>query len=221
MPLLRKGADGKPRAIIKDGDACFFYNFRADRARQLTLALHAGDADFPYFDRGQRPKLAAFATMTQYDAKVDVPVAFPPQSLAMILGEVLSKHGVSQLRTAETEKYAHVTYFFNGGAEPAVPGRGAAARPVEPRRGDLRPRARDVGGAGHRRRGRGAQAGRADVHPRQLRQPRHGRPHRQARARHQRRSRRSTRAMGRIVEAARRRSTRRCSSPPITATARR
>ena len=122
LPLLRKGPDGRARAIIKDGDACFFYNFRADRARQLTLALHAGDADFPYFDRGKRPKLSGFATMTQYDSKVDVPPAFPPQSLSMILGEVLSKHGVSQLRTAETEKYAHVTYFFNGGNEQAFPG---------------------------------------------------------------------------------------------------
>ena len=114
----RQGA----RAVIKDGDACFFFNFRADRARQLTLALHAADADFPHFDRAPRPKLAAFATMTQYDAKVDVPAAFPPQSLAMILGEVLSEAGVSQLRTAETEKYAHVTYFFNGGVEQAFPG---------------------------------------------------------------------------------------------------
>jgi 2,3-bisphosphoglycerate-independent phosphoglycerate mutase len=121
-PLLRKGTDGKPRAILDaDGaDGVFFFNFRADRARQLTLALHA--AEFPHFDRGPRPKLAAFSTMTQYDAKVDVPAAFPPQSLAMILGEVLSKSGVSQLRTSETEKYAHVTYFFNGGIEPPFPG---------------------------------------------------------------------------------------------------
>jgi 2,3-bisphosphoglycerate-independent phosphoglycerate mutase len=121
-PLVRKGADGKARAVIRDGDGCFFYNFRADRARQLTLALHAGDGEFPYFDRGARPKLAGFATMTQYDAKVAVPAAFPPQSLHMILGEVLANHGVSQLRTAETEKYAHVTYFFNGGVEQAFPG---------------------------------------------------------------------------------------------------
>ena len=63
--------------MIKDGDACFFYNFRADRARQLTLALHAADADFPHFDRAPRPKLSAFATMTQYDAKVDVPGRVP------------------------------------------------------------------------------------------------------------------------------------------------
>jgi 2,3-bisphosphoglycerate-independent phosphoglycerate mutase len=122
LPLVRKGADGKARAVIKDGDACFFYNFRADRARQLTLALHAGEGGFPHFDRGKVPKLSGFATMSQYDSKVDVPVAFPPQSLSMILGEVLSKHGVSQLRTAETEKYPHVTYFFNGGVEQAFPG---------------------------------------------------------------------------------------------------
>jgi 2,3-bisphosphoglycerate-independent phosphoglycerate mutase len=120
-PLVKRGPDGKPLAVVKDGDACFFYNFRSDRARQLTLAFHAGD-EFKEFDRGARPKLVTFATMTQYDAKVAVPVAFPPQSLAMILGEVLSKHGVSQLRTAETEKYAHVTYFFNGGVEQAFPG---------------------------------------------------------------------------------------------------
>jgi len=122
MPLVRKGPGGDPLAVIKNGDACFFYNCRADRARQLTLAFHASDLDFPYFDRSPRPKLAAFSTMTRYDAKIDVPPAFPPQSLAKILGEVLSEHGVSQLRTAETEKYAHVTYFFNGGVEQAFPG---------------------------------------------------------------------------------------------------
>jgi 2,3-bisphosphoglycerate-independent phosphoglycerate mutase len=119
-PLLARGPDGRPLATLRDGDAAFFWNFRADRARQLTQALHA--AEFPHFDRGARPKLAAFSTMTLYDAKVEVPAAFPPQSLKLILGEVLSKAGVSQLRTAETEKYAHVTYFFNGGAEPPFPG---------------------------------------------------------------------------------------------------
>jgi 2,3-bisphosphoglycerate-independent phosphoglycerate mutase len=121
MPLFAKGPDGKA-TVIKDGDACFFFNFRADRARQLTLALSAADADFPHFDRAPRPKLAAFATMTQYDAKVPVPAAYAPQSFDMILSEVLSKNGLSQLRTAETEKYGHVTYFFNGGVEQAFPG---------------------------------------------------------------------------------------------------
>jgi 2,3-bisphosphoglycerate-independent phosphoglycerate mutase len=119
-PLVQKGADGKALATIKDGDACFFYNFRADRARQLTLALSADE--FSHFDRGARPKLSAFATMSQYDAKVPVPAAFPPQSFDMILSEVLSKAGVTQLRTAETEKFAHVTYFFNGGVEKEWPG---------------------------------------------------------------------------------------------------
>ncbi|HSZ83560.1 MAG TPA: 2,3-bisphosphoglycerate-independent phosphoglycerate mutase [Polyangia bacterium] len=122
MPLLVKGSDGKPRSIIRDGDACFFYNFRADRARQLTLALSAPDGEFSHFDRAPRPKLAAFATMSQYDAKVPVPAAFPPQSFDMILSEVLSKAGLTQLRTAETEKYGHVTYFFNGGVEQPFPG---------------------------------------------------------------------------------------------------
>jgi 2,3-bisphosphoglycerate-independent phosphoglycerate mutase len=123
-PLLAKGPDGKPRAFLRDGDACFFFNFRADRARQLTLALHAknGPDEFPHFDRAPIPKLAAFSTMTRYDGKLDVPAAFAPQSFHMILGEVLSQQGVSQLRTAETEKYAHVTYFFNGGVEQPFPG---------------------------------------------------------------------------------------------------
>jgi 2,3-bisphosphoglycerate-independent phosphoglycerate mutase len=119
-PLLARGADGKPVATVRDGDACFFWNFRSDRARQLTLALHA--AEFPHFDRAPRPRLAAFSTMTVYDAKVEVPAAFPPQSLSLILGEVLANAGVTQLRTAETEKYAHVTYFFNGGVETAFAG---------------------------------------------------------------------------------------------------
>jgi 2,3-bisphosphoglycerate-independent phosphoglycerate mutase len=119
-PLLVRGPDGAPLSTIRDGDACFFYNFRADRARQLTQALHADQ--FPFFDRGARPKLSAFATMTLYDAKVEVPAAYPPQSFKMILGEVLANHGISQLRTAETEKYAHVTYFFNGGVEQAFAG---------------------------------------------------------------------------------------------------
>jgi 2,3-bisphosphoglycerate-independent phosphoglycerate mutase len=129
MPLLAKGADGKAAAVIKDGDACFFYNFRADRARQLTLALSAADAEFPHFDRAPRPKLSALATMTVYDAKVPVPAAYQPQSFDMILSEVLSKSGLTQLRTAETEKYAHVTYFFNGGREAPWPGEDRALVP--------------------------------------------------------------------------------------------
>ncbi|MFL5644617.1 MAG: 2,3-bisphosphoglycerate-independent phosphoglycerate mutase, partial [Chloroflexota bacterium] len=117
VPTVIDGVDG----LVRDRDSIVHINFRADRARQLTAAFNAGD-DFAFFDRGPRPKLATFASMSQYDAKMPVPVALPPQSFSMILGEVLSKHGVSQLRTAETEKYAHVTYFFNGGVEAPYPG---------------------------------------------------------------------------------------------------
>ena len=96
--------------------------------------------------------------MTQYDAKVPVPVAFPPQSLAMILGEVLSKHGVSQLRTAETEKYAHVTYFFNGGVEQSFAGEERKLVPSNRNVATYDLGARDVRGAGDRRRGRRARS---------------------------------------------------------------
>jgi len=102
-------------APIRDGDAVVFFNFRADRARELTRALTA--ADFDRFARASVPKLSAFVCMCQYDQGFGLPVAFPPQSLHMILGEYLANLGLAQFRTAETEKYAHVTFFFNGGRE--------------------------------------------------------------------------------------------------------
>jgi 2,3-bisphosphoglycerate-independent phosphoglycerate mutase len=104
-----------PVGRIKDGDSVIFFNFRADRARELTKALTSDK--FLSFDRGGRPKLDSFLTMTLYDETLPFPVAFPPVKLTNILGEVLSRHGLRQLRIAETEKYAHVTYFFNGGKE--------------------------------------------------------------------------------------------------------
>jgi 2,3-bisphosphoglycerate-independent phosphoglycerate mutase len=91
-----------------------FFNFRPDRARQLTQAFV--DANFNAFERTKIEPLA-FATFTQYDPNFPVLVAFPPQNSSNILGEVVANHGLKQLRTAETEKYAHVTYFFNGGRE--------------------------------------------------------------------------------------------------------
>lgn len=101
---------------IKDGDAVIFMNFRADRARQLTQAMT--DARFKEFDRGVQPKLAQFVCLTHYgDAFAHLPVVFSPQTLNDTLGEVLAKHGAKQLRIAETEKYAHVTYFLSGGLE--------------------------------------------------------------------------------------------------------
>jgi 2,3-bisphosphoglycerate-independent phosphoglycerate mutase len=101
--------------IIHDGDSVVFFNFRADRARELTRALT--DDAFDGFVRATRPKLSSYVCMCQYDASLSLPVAFPPQSLTMILGEYLSGLGLAQFRTAETEKYAHVTFFFNGGRE--------------------------------------------------------------------------------------------------------
>ncbi|GAB4176905.1 MAG: 2,3-bisphosphoglycerate-independent phosphoglycerate mutase [Wenzhouxiangellaceae bacterium] len=104
---------------MNDGDCGLFINFRADRARQLTRALV--DPAFSEFAE-RRPRLRCFATMTRYEADLDVPVLFPPEELRDLLGEVLSQEGIRQLRIAETEKYAHVTYFFNGGRELVFPG---------------------------------------------------------------------------------------------------
>ena len=99
---------------IEPGDGVIFFNFRPDRARQLTQAFV--DPNFQGFERRIIEPLS-FVTFTQYDPSFPVLVAFEPQNLNNILGEVVSKHGLRQLRTAETEKYAHVTYFFNGGIE--------------------------------------------------------------------------------------------------------
>ncbi len=103
------------KAKIKDGDSIIFFNFRPDRARQLTRAFIS--KDFDKFDRGERPPTVFFVCMTQYDKNFDAPIAFPPKKIANTLGEVLALHSLRQLRIAETEKYAHVTFFFNGGVE--------------------------------------------------------------------------------------------------------
>lgn len=101
-------------AVFADGDAVLFMNFRADRARQLTQALT--ESDFSGFDRRQQPALR-FVTTTEYAGSLSCPVAFPPDTLKDSLGEVLADKGLTQLRIAETEKYAHVTFFFSGGRE--------------------------------------------------------------------------------------------------------
>ncbi|HEY4319849.1 MAG TPA: 2,3-bisphosphoglycerate-independent phosphoglycerate mutase [Gemmatimonadales bacterium] len=114
--LTREGA---PAALIRSGDAAFFFNYRSDRMRQIVRALAIGG--FDGFPAPERPEIFA-ATMTQYDQTFALPQAFAPFSMARILGEVLSASGRRQFRTAETEKYPHVTYFFNGGYEPPMPG---------------------------------------------------------------------------------------------------
>ena len=107
--------DGKPVGTIQDKDSVIFFNFRPDRAREITRALH--DEDFPYFARPEGARPVNYVCMTQYDATITAPVAFPPEEIKDTLGEVLAQHGLHQLRIAETEKYAHVTFFFNGGVE--------------------------------------------------------------------------------------------------------
>ncbi len=107
---------GQARVRMSEGDAVVFMNFRADRARQLTSALT--DPDFSGFARPRVPKLGYFCTLTRYGKDYShLPAAFPPQSIANGFGEYLAGRGLKQLRIAETEKYAHVTYFFNGGVE--------------------------------------------------------------------------------------------------------
>jgi 2,3-bisphosphoglycerate-independent phosphoglycerate mutase len=115
-------------AQVHDGDAVVFMNFRADRARQLTAAFvdpgFAGFAADGAADAqpARRPALSRFVCLTEYDASLPAPVAFPPEDLRDCLGEVLAGHGLAQLRIAETEKYAHVTFFFSGGRESPYPG---------------------------------------------------------------------------------------------------
>ena len=108
-------SNNKPLATINDGDSIIFFNFRADRARELTRTFTQEDCKG--FNRGNKPKLSSYVCLTEYDATFNLPVVFPPQSLKNILSEVLSKNEIKQLRIAETEKYAHVTFFFNGGVE--------------------------------------------------------------------------------------------------------
>lgn len=117
---------GGEQTRIHDNDSVIFFNFRPDRAREITKAINFGckcdegiceEKIFKGFERKAVRKNLFYVTMTQYDETFDFPIAFPPQKLINILGDVLDEHGIKQLRTAETEKYAHVTFFFNGGVE--------------------------------------------------------------------------------------------------------
>ncbi|MEO8216298.1 MAG: 2,3-bisphosphoglycerate-independent phosphoglycerate mutase [Acidobacteriota bacterium] len=114
--LLR---DGAHRGKIRDGDTVLFFNFRADRMREIVTALSA--PDFDGFDRSVFPAVDLIS-MTRYHEEYQFPVLFPPPVISGNLGEVFAKAGLSQLRIAETEKYAHVTYFFNGGSDQVFPG---------------------------------------------------------------------------------------------------
>jgi 2,3-bisphosphoglycerate-independent phosphoglycerate mutase len=113
-------ADDRPIGPVRDGDSVIFFNFRSDRARQMTRAL-AFD-DFAGFERNPHPAPVAMTTMTQYDRTFTFPVAFPPQSLTRSFAEVMAEQKLLNLRVAETEKYPHVSYFFNCGIETPYPG---------------------------------------------------------------------------------------------------
>ena len=114
LPTVIVDEEGNPVGHIQEGDSVLFYNFRSDRAREITRAFV--DEEFSGFERPNRPHVH-YVCMTQYDETISAPVAFPQQNLGNTLGEVLSNHRLRQLRIAETEKYAHVTFFFNGGIE--------------------------------------------------------------------------------------------------------
>jgi len=114
-----------PEGLLRDNDSIIVFNFRPDRAREITRAFV--DHEFQDFPRG--PLRVHLACMTQYDATISAPVAFPPLNLEDTLGDVVSRAGKKQLRIAETEKYAHVTYFFNGGRETPSPGEDRALIP--------------------------------------------------------------------------------------------
>jgi 2,3-bisphosphoglycerate-independent phosphoglycerate mutase len=120
VQATRIQAEGEPDAWIHDGDAVVFMNFRSDRARELSHAFL--DGEFSGFERNSRPQLAAFVTTTPYAKDIVAPCAFPSDPLQNTLGEYLGAQGLRQLRLAETEKYAHVTFFFSGGREQLYPG---------------------------------------------------------------------------------------------------
>ena len=112
VPTVITTADGKPRGTVKDGDSVIYFNFRSDRARELTKAFV-----LPGFSKFERPQIKDldFVTMTEYEQNLPVTIAFPPEIVSVPLAKVLSDVGELQLHAAETEKYAHVTFFFNGG----------------------------------------------------------------------------------------------------------
>lgn len=121
VPTVITDKKGTPRGTVKEGDSIIFFNFRPDRARQLTYAFC--NEDFQGFKRKNGFFKVYFVCMTQYDVNVkNAHIAYKPQSLENIFAEVISREGKKQLRIAETEKYAHVTFFFNGGVEKSYPG---------------------------------------------------------------------------------------------------
>src|SRR5256886_6546696 len=136
VPFVCVDSHNQPLAIVRDDDSCICFNFRADRVRQITRALcrnsglnEKGGSDLPgaaeldaTIPRERVPRNLKYVCMTRYDKNFDLPVVIPPESMANILANVMGGLNMRNLRVAETEKYAHVTYFFNGGIEQPFPG---------------------------------------------------------------------------------------------------
>ena len=186
-PVVIVGADRQPIGPIRDGDSVVFFNFRADRARQLTRAIALDD--FDGFERPHRPAVE-LVMMTVYDRTFPLPAVFTPQSFTGNFADVLAARGRTNLRLAETEKYAHVTYFFNCGREEAYPAETGSSSRQKVATYDLKRDERARSRRARRRRGRAA----ARRHHLQLRQCRHGGPYGTSVMRRSRRSRRSTAA---------------------------
>ena len=138
-PIILLAENNEPVATVTDNDIVLMFNFRADRVRELTHVFT--DDSWQEFKINYQPKLAEYVTFTQYDKQFTLPVAFPPVSMDHILAEEVSNHGLRQLRIAETEKYAHITYFFNGGREEPFPleDRALIPSPKEVATYDLKP----------------------------------------------------------------------------------
>ena len=171
IPFVLTDNRGEPLGNIRDGDVCINFNFRADRARQITRCLArnshftpqdgrelegADDLD-QVIPRNRVPKDLTYVCMTQYDKHFTLPVVSPPESLTNILANVMADRSMRNLRVAETEKYAHVTYFFNGGVEKPFPGEDRVlVQSPKVATYDLKPEMsaqgdRRRGGQGHRR----------------------------------------------------------------------
>src|SRR5262249_52568890 len=117
-PVVIVGRDGAPVATVRGGDSVIFFNLRADRARQLTRVFTG--LNFDGFER-ERIQDLQFATFTQYDRSINTSIIFPPVALTGSLASLFAERGVTNMRLAETEKFAHVSYFFNGGVEKEFP----------------------------------------------------------------------------------------------------
>jgi 2,3-bisphosphoglycerate-independent phosphoglycerate mutase len=135
-PTVVVDGAGEPRARVRDGDVIVFFNFRADRAREMTAALTA--ERFDGFERGRVARWSSFVGMTRYDDRLGIPAAFEPVRLTPHPGRRAERVRLRQLRIAETEKYAHVTYFFSGGVEAVFPGEERVPDPFPAGRGNLR-----------------------------------------------------------------------------------